>query len=478
MKLIELAVSALGDTGSAALLWAVIGVEMLALFTVPSVLLRRRGRPTVAIAWLLSLFSLPLLGSLAWWTFGRTRIEKKKRKRASKKRSFKAQRGSPEPVWGKTKFDSLLPARAQIDSAFSSAGNRLELLGDGPSAFAALELAIADAKRSIHLLYYIYQDDETGRRVAAALIQKARSGVTVRLLLDGFGSQSGTARLRKMLVAGGVQVAIFLPSPLNPLHAPRINFTNHRKIAVLDNCVGFTGGMNVGVEYERHWRDLMIRVEGPAVSALNHVFLEDWYFATDEAVFDPDRAAWEVPRSGSDVAVVASGPDTEAWIHDVYFLAITRAATRVWIVTPYFIPTSPITMALRTAAGRGLDVRIIVPRESDVNLVKWASRSYYRDLITAGVRIFEYTGPMLHAKALVIDEALSAVGSANIDSRSFGLSFEVSCFMDDQRLCTQISDWIAALLPDTVEIDEPWLRNKPLLHKLAESAAHLLSPIL
>ncbi|HSC86338.1 MAG TPA: cardiolipin synthase [Polyangiaceae bacterium] len=477
MSLLDLVGRLLAGATPTTLLWTLGAVEFLALITLPSVLLSRRGRPTAAIAWIFAVLALPLLGSLMWWTFGRTRIERKKRKRAQRKRSYRARTGRGDASGQTTSLDRLMPERARNGSAYCSGGNRLAVSTEGQKAFAALERAIDDAEHTIHLLYYIFNDDSTGRRIAERLVAKARAGVTVRVLLDGFGSQAGTGRLRRDLTRGGVQVAIFLPSPLNPLHAPRINFTNHRKIAVFDGVVAFTGGMNIGEEYELRWRDLMMRIEGPAVAGLDDVFLEDWYFATNEAVHDverPDRSG----APGSEVAVIASGPDTEPWIHDAYFLAITRAERRVWLVTPYFIPTPPIVTALRTAAGRGVDVRIVVPDSSDVALVKWASRSFYKPLVQAGVRIFEYEGPMLHAKAFVGDDDLLAVGSANIDSRSFGLSFEVACFAQDGAIHTALSQWVEDLMSSSVEATEEWLSRKTTLEKVTESAAHLFSPIL
>lgn len=454
-----------------------LSLELFALASVPSVLLRRRGRPSSAIAWLLALFTLPALGGICWWFIGRTRIEKKKRKRAQKKRSYIARHGAPSSVWG-TIFSRSLPPRAQGDSVFNSSHNQVTLLTEGTDAFHLLEHEIERASRSVHLLYYIYQADETGWRFARLLAQKAREGVSVRLLLDAFGSQKQTRKLRRFLKEAGVEVGLFLPARFQPFRRPRINFVNHRKIAVIDGHIAFTGGMNIGAEYEHSWHDLMLQIRGPAVSALNHIFLEDWYFATNEAIFDEERDLPSRNLSGIELSVIASGPDSEPWIHDAYFLAITRAEERLYLVTPYFIPTPPILTALRTAAGRGVDVRIILPQRSDVWLVQWAARSYYNQLIHAGVRIFEFQGTMLHAKALVADRDLSSVGTANIDSRSFALSFEVSCFYASPEHTEQLVLWMEELLQHSCEITMEQLEQKPTLQKLGESAAHLFSPIL
>jgi cardiolipin synthase len=463
----------LGKLTAGALPWSILAFELLALCTVPSVLLRRRGRPTAALAWLFALFALPALGSLAWWAVGRTNLERKRRRRAKKKRSFAEKRKVPDS--GKdTIFARQMPKRAHGDCVFASHGNQVELLLDGPNAYPALEAALSHAKRSIHIEYYIWEDDATGRRLRDLLVERAQAGVAVRVLVDGFGTRN-SRWLAEPLRAAGAKVGIFLPSHFTPFRAPRFNFVNHRKVVVVDGEVAFTGGMNIGSAYATSWRDAMLRLRGPAVMALDHVFLDDWYFATDE-LLDDERT----PRpldGGVEVAVVASGPDSEAWIHDAYFISLTQATQRIWIATPYFIPGPAILAALRTAAGRGVDVRILVPSTSDVTIVKWASRSYYRELIEAGVHIFEYHG-MVHAKALVTDDHIACVGTANIDSRSFRLSFEVGCFLASRELNAQLSSWHESLVKDSAAVTRLALQEKPTLQKLAESAAHLLSPLL
>lgn len=456
-------------------LWgALILLEVFALLSVPSVLLRRRGRPTVALAWLFALFALPAVGGLFWWLFGRTRIERKKRKSAKKKALYaKPENRAP----GVGPFCDWFPERAHGSCVFASSGNQIQLLTDGKMAFPALFSELEKAEKTIHLLYYIFEFDSTGRRMVDLLKKKAQAGVSVRLLIDGFGSQRVASRLRKALVPFGVEVAVFLPSRLFPLHAPRINFVNHRKIATIDGRVAFTGGMNIGENYETSWRDLMVRVEGPLVTALGHIFLEDWYFATNQAIYESEPESW--PPFATAGAIVASGPDTESWLHDAYFMAITQAKKSLTILTPYFIPTAAIMEALRTAGGRGVDVKIIVPGEaSDVWLVKWASRSYYRGLVQANVRVYEYQGPMLHAKALVADGGLVSVGTANIDSRSFGLSFEVSSLFASPSVASELETYAEELLANSREVTRERLAKTSVPAKLAESAAHLLSPIL
>lgn len=459
------------------LLGVFLASQLLALLTIPSVLLRRRGRPSAALSWLLALFALPLLGVLAWWAFGRTHLERKRRRRARKRRVFARVR-SHQNADESTVFDRQLPLRARRDCVFPSPGNHLELLLDGARAYEAMEAAIQGARESVHILMYIWQDDATGRRIRDLLVDKARQGVQVRVLVDGFGSSGFVRRLGRPLREAGASVGVFLPSRFTPLESPRTNFVNHRKILVVDDRVAFTGGMNVGDEYAERWRDAMVRVEGPAVQDLQLVFLDDWYFATNELVESDGGTAIAPHPNGVDAAIIASGPDSESWIHDAYFLALTQAQRRIWIATPYFIPGPAILAALRTAAGRGVDVRIVVPSKSDVALVAWASRSFYRMLLQAGVRIFEYGGTMLHAKALVTDDSLGSIGTANIDSRSFRLSFEVGCFFASKELNGELANWHEGLTRGAIEVTREAIATKPLAHKLAESVAHLCSPLL
>lgn len=452
--------------------------EFLALCSVPSVLLRRRGRPTSALAWLLALFALPALGGLLWWAFGRTHLERKRRRRVRMSIEFNRRKDGPQAS-PSTVFDRVVPRRAVGTSVFPTGGNEVLLLIDGASAYPEMERAILEARESINVLFYIWQNDTTGLRLRDMLVEKAKAGVQVRVLVDAFGSDKVDREFEAPLIEAGAKIAQFFPTPFDALGAPRFNFRNHRKILVVDSKVAFTGGMNIGNEYAYDWRDLMVRLRGPAVASLQYIFLDDWYFATGESVEDQPTQSSEAPVGGdTDMVVVASGPDSEHWIHDAYFTAVSRAERRIWIATPYFIPTAALMVALRTAAGRGVEVGLIVPEVTDVWLVKWAARSYYKDLLDAGVRVFEYQGRMLHAKALLVDDDITSVGTANLDTRSFRLSFEVGCFFASRSLNEQLWRWFEELKADSIPVSASELERAPVTRKLLESMAHLLSPLL
>jgi cardiolipin synthase len=451
--------------------------QLIAALTIPSVLLRRQGQPRAALAWLLMMFALPAVGVVAWWALGRTSMVRKRRKRAARAQAF-ADRYGPAPSEPCATFDGLLPAGALGDSIFTSRGNVVDLLFDGSTAFPAMEKAILRAERTVHVMFYIFRNDETGRRFRELLAARARAGVRVRVLIDAWGSPSFTGKFSDPLRAAGASVAAFLPSHFMPLLAPRFNFANHRKVVVVDDRAAFLGGMNVGDEYALEWRDVMARIEGPAARALDHVFLDDWYFASHENVDLPERPPPVPVDGGADCAVVASGPDRASYIHDAYFILFTRADHRIWIVTPYFIPSDALATALRTAAGRGVDVRLVLPSISDVNVVKHAARSYYPELLSSGVKIYEYQGPMIHAKAFLVDMDISCVGSANVDTRSFRLNFEIGCFISDRAKSEEVTRWYEALLERSHRVTLAEARGRSTGEKLLESAAHLFSPLL
>lgn len=454
---------------------------LLAAITAPSILLRRRGRPTAALAWLMLVAFAPILGAIAWWMIGRTHLQRHREARETEVKRVVSRHG-PIPMDDSSLFQGRIPRAALGDSVFPSVGNRVELLVDGDAAYPAMEAAIEGAESSLMVLFYIWKPDETGRRLRDLLAERARAGVKVRVLVDAHGSPRFDGRFAAPLEDAGAEVARVMPWRLLRW-TPRVNFVNHRKIIVVDDRVAFTGGMNVGDEYRHVWRDLMMRIEGKAVQALRHVFLSDWAAATgspaDAAILDPLPPPAEDAGALVDMAVVASGPDTEQpWIHLGYFQAFTRATARIWIATPYFIPSNALSVALQAAAVRGVDVRLVVPLDNDVPLVAWACRSYYPELLAAGVHIYEYKGPMLHAKAFVVDDVLCSVGTANVDTRSFHLSFEVGCFMLSPDLTRQLADWHAALVADSDEIFLSQIEGQSTVRTLLESAAHLASPLL
>ncbi len=466
--------------------WIDWGSLALAILSIPSVLIQRRGRPTAALAWILALMSVPVVGLVLWWLGGRRHMARRRRRKRRAHRTM-AQRfetlrdeldAPPSHGAAMVPFRDL-PTELTESVFLPSSGNDVELL-DSHDAFDVMERDIRAAKHHVHALFYIWKNDDTGRRFCEALMEKAREGKRVRVLCDAIGSPVMATKFSRPLRKAGVQVARFLP-PQWFSRSPRINFRNHRKILVVDGAVGVIGGFNIGDEYRKTWRDLGVRIEGPAVDQLQEIFTDDWYYATNEDLADADYFGKSPPRPGGDAscATIASGPDMrQSPIHDALFVAMNGCRERLYIMTPYFIPSRALQAALRAAVYRGVDVRIMLPAKSDVMLVRYAARSYYLELLEIGVRIFEYQPAMLHAKVTVFDEDLVLVGSANLDSRSFRLNFEASTFVASSRLCAELTARFHSDLEHCEEIHLQAVLDRPWHANLVDATAHLLSPLL
>jgi cardiolipin synthase len=455
----------------------------IALLTAPSILLGRRGRPLAALSWLFATIALPVVGPAAWWLIGRTGFARPKRRRSRRALEFAQRRAATLNLEVDQNWRVPHAARQAI---FRTQSNCARVLAKGPAAFAAMEASLRSATTSIHALYYIWSDDETGNRWFDLLIERARAGVCVRILLDHIGSADCNPLKIDALRAAGGSVAFFMVPNFWSLGRPTFNFRNHRKILVIDHQVAYTGGMNVGDEYAGPWKDVHVEICGPAVEVLEDVLLDDWYFATQEYIepattgeSEQNPARCEVNAVACDCTVVASGPDDEQpWMHDAFFRAIVGATRRIWIATPYFIPSESIVTALRTARARGVDVRVMVPRKNDILAVQWASRAYYGGLVDSGVRIFEFETAMNHAKVVVVDESVCTVGSANVDPRSFRLNFEVGVFFESQQLTHELANWFEEHLRSSHEITREQVKATPPQIAMLQALAHLFSPML
>lgn len=474
-------------------------VYLFALVSVPSVLLQRQGRPQAAMGWLLVLLFLPGLGVLLWWAIGRRHLLRRRirRRMATVERSGRLANlqdelpSPPEARWDLMPIHRLPDDLAEWCYA-PTQDNQIELLVDVAEAYSAMEEAIRSAKQHIHLMFYIWRADSTGARFRDLLIEKAREGVEVRVLLDGVGGKEAAGRFMDPLRAAGGQVAVFM--------APRIlkfrldlNFRNHRKILVTDSATAIVGGFNIGDEYGAAWCDIGVRIRGPAVDQLQDVFADDWHFTTgDDFIHTGYFGGWrehggatqEASASKPSISpavcsIVASGPHTTFNItHESLFMALCHAEGRIWIATPYFIPNQAIETALRTAVFRGVDVRVLIPARGDHRIVDLASRSYQPELLRSGARIFHHHGGFLHTKTIVIDDDLSIVGSANVDIRSFRLNFEVNCYVKCPVLANDLALLYKHYLRESRELTIAQIEQTPRPIRLAQAVAHLFSPLL
>ncbi len=470
-----------------------MGGYLLAFLLIPRVVADRR-EVGATFAWVLIILFLPYLGALLFLLLGRTRIRRSSRRRlrlrAAIQRSLHDLPVATECPLSPGMRELPQPGRdiARVAVGVSQSplipGNRTEVFIDANDAYRRMEEAIQGARRHVHLMSYIYRADKAGLRFRDLLIEKSREGVETRLLVDGIGgNELKRAFLAPLLQAGG-KFGRFMPVFGARAHF-RPNLRNHRKILVVDNEVGFAGGMNIGDEYQGRkrkfapWRDTHLRLQGPAVRRLQEVFAEDWQYATGEDLADAEHFP-ETQRCGPDlIQVVDSGPDHDhQTIHTVFFTALNEANRSISITTPYFVPDQSILLALKAAAWRGVDVRLLVPGRSDLRLVQLAGRSFYQELVETGVKIYEHHPGILHAKTMVVDGAWSTVGSANMDIRSFRLNFEINVLIFGEEFARRMEAIFLEDLAHARPISLESCQRRPRRARMAESFSRMLSPIL
>jgi cardiolipin synthase len=364
--------------------------------------------------------------------------------------------------------------------------NKVKLLINGEEKFPEVLQAISDAKHHIHIEYYIFEQDEIGLQIEDLLILKATEGVQVRFIYDDFGSPSIKKTIEKRMTDAGVEIYPF-SKILFYILANRINYRNHRKIIVIDGQTAFTGGINVSDKYINNkpgklfWRDTHLRIDGPGVFYLQYLFLCDWNFCCGKNL-QPDQLHFvsdKVHNDDSFVQVASSGPDSlQPSILFSLLQAVYLAKKEILITTPYFIPGDSLLEALRIAALSGLSVKLLVPGISDSKLVNAASKSYYEELLCAGVEVYLYQKGFVHAKTLVADGRLSVVGTANMDYRSFELNFEVNVLLYDEVIAEKLRAVFFNDLEDAQKIDaDSWCR-RPAYKQLPEKLARLFSHVL
>lgn len=445
------------------------------------IVLQKRA-PAATLGWLLALAALPYVGFLVYYVLGPQRIKRQRLRRARAKVALPPADGAVE----QDEAHELVRLARKTTGLPITTATDARLLVDGAATYDALLAEIRSARHQIHLEYYIYSPDATGTVIRDALIERARNGVVVRVLLDAVGSSHCPRRFFAPLLAAGGELAWFHPMRFGRVwKRPWLNLRTHRKIVVIDGRVGFTGGINITDEENERlrsdaYRDLHLRLEGDAVHSLQQVFVEDWAYATGSRDFIASVAKVMPPAQQGPIhaQVLTSGPDSP-WeaIHRLHVGAIHAARRRVWLVTPYFVPGAAAVMALTSSALAGLDVRLMVPRMSDSRLVTFAARSYFDDLLAAGVKVYEYGPRMLHTKAMLVDDDMAIVGSANFDARSFRLNFEVSVMFADATIAAELTRLIEGEFALAPRVRDQRRRSLWTV-RLPEALARLLSPVL
>ena len=459
-----------------------------------------RRNPASTWAWLLVLLFIPIFGFLVYMVFGRN---------SKREKMFREKEKYDQEVYYKYLFHDVHSAeKVKQQKAFienkgklveadyvtdlahlhlnsgnwMTFNNQVEYFNNGKEKFEALVQDIRNAKKFIHLEYYIWRGDRLGTRLVEELTKKAAEGVEVRILYDGIGNSRLPRYFFDKLHAAGGYTAAFLPR-----FVVRLNYRNHRKLAIIDGEIGYIGGFNVGDEYlgivKRYgpWRDTHLRFRGDAIDQMQMRFIKDWNFTAKNGIIQLNETYFpkRVQFDGVRTQIVSSGPDTQ-WknVRNGYFKMMNEAESHIYLTTPYFVPDDGIFEALRVAALSGLDVRIIIPGNPDHFFVYWASMSYLGELLEAGVKVYQYERGFIHAKVLTIDGTVASVGSANMDIRSFDLNFEVNAFMYDEEITRVLEDDFKNDLRSCVEITKEWYHRRRWWFKVHEAIARLISPML
>ncbi len=467
-----------------ALLWGFLGLSSVAGVGTAGHALLHKKDPRAALGWIVVSLSLPLIGPLAYFFFGVNRIRTRAKTLSGRRLSSSA---TGEPGSGSAALPREFSELARISDAVSGfelvAGNEVTPLHNGEEAYPAMLREIDAATSHVFLSTYIFESNSTGRTFVEALGRAFDRGVQVRVIVDGVGRLYSHPPATRLLAERGVPTATFLPPRLIP-PAVHVNLRNHRKILVADGRVAFTGGMNIG---DRHLADRLdnpdrvvdahFRFAGPVVGQLQKLFLEDWAFVTGSEIeaFPYDRG----PRGVAECRTVPEGPDEDlAKVLTVLIGAISAARQRVSIMTPYFVPPRELVGALQAAALRGVEVTVILPGENNLPFMHWASRNMLWEVLQHGVRVFLQPPPFVHTKFFVVDGHYAQVGSANLDSRSLRLNFELVVEVYDRGFAGIVDRHVAAVRARSREITLSEVDARTLPVKILDGLAWLLTPYL
>jgi cardiolipin synthase A/B len=441
-----------------------------------------------AIAWSISLITFPLIAIPLYWIFGKSRF---RGYITPYSQSYIRYQQLVSPAYASIAKFAVLPA-APFDSLANMAqrliglpftqGNTTHLLIDGQQTYTAMLEAINRAERYVLLQSYILRSDRIGNTFREVLIEKAQRGVQVYLLYDAIGSQALSKQYVQDLCHHRIEVAAFRSSK-GFAYPFQLNFRNHRKILVVDGQVGFMGGLNIGDEYLGNhprfgnWRDTHLQLQGPAVQGLQLSFLADWHWATGTI---PDTE-WQVqvpPEETETILVFPTGPaDTLPNTTLLIGHLIHLAEKRLWIASPYFVPDEPTLTALKRAALRGVDVRILLPEKADHLIVYLCAFSYYPEMQSTGIKLYRYQKDFMHQKVILVDDAIAGIGTLNLDNRSFHLNFEVTTFMVQSRIITAVAEMLTTDFEHSRLVNFADYDQRTLPFRAAVKIARLFAPL-
>ena len=449
--------------------------------------------PKASLGWFAVILIFPVLGYFLYFLFGINRIRTKARKLTGKSKfrgfigfepveDFIVAPGSFLPM--PHEYTEIVNIVNSVTGVPLTSGNRIGILHNGETAYPAMLEAIDRAEHSIFLSTYIFRTDDTGKLFIDRLAAARERGVDVKVILDGIGEYYSLPRAGSRLKKKGIHVARFLPPAVIP-PSIHINLRNHRKILIVDNRTGFTGGMNIGSNHLADNRsnksrvmDMHFLIEGPVVSQIEKVFIDDWNFATGENI-RTEPAADIQSVGGSICRVISEGPDEDFnKLTTILVGATASAKKRILIMTPYFLPYREMISALQTAALKGVSVDIILPRKNNLPYVHWATRNMLWELLHRGVRVHYQPPPFVHTKLFIVDDYYAHIGSANMDPRSLRLNFELALEVYDRELIARLSEHVLNCRARSEQVALSEIDSRRILVRTRDALAWLLYPYL
>ncbi|WP_426429891.1 cardiolipin synthase [Winogradskyella sp. HB-48] len=475
-------------------IWQIlIGLNYVLAISAVITILFKKINPTKTLSYIIVLLVFPFVGLIVYYLFGQEYRKSKifNRKHVLNQTVVKQIQDELE-LDTKTieSVDELLEEKSKLirllynsEKSKLTVKNEVELIKNGDDKMQLLLKDLKSAKHHIHIEYFIIKDDSIGSKFLDALCSKAEEGVKVRMVIDDVGSTI-SSKMKRKLKDSGVELYKFMPV-LFSRFTGKMNYRDHRKIAIIDGKIGYIGGINISDNYvnsnnTRYWRDTHIRVVGEAVRQLQILFFTTLDFVSDGDVnISKDYFPENTCKENIALQIAASGPDTD-WsnIMEAIFVAITNAEEYIHITTPYFIPNDEIVTALQVAARSNIEVKLIVPKKSDSWIAEYATNSYLEKLLEAGVEVYQYTKGFVHAKTIVIDDVFSTVGTANMDYRSFNINFEVNALIYNKSFAIELDEVFNSDLENATQLQLQTWKKRSKRAKLIEALARLAAPLL
>lgn len=471
------------------------GLYFSLLFAISIRVIIKRKAIGVSLAWLFLIYAVPIIGMLGYVIFGELRLGKKRRMRSEKMvvifKRWVLEEGQTQRIADDISSPSVSSMQRFIE-AYTGVpmlrGNDHHLLDNTHHILNELTEHIRLAKKHCYLMFYICQEGGLVDPLLSALQDAAKRGVECKVLLDSVGSHDFfQGKKLRQLRAAGVEVLEALPVKGLRLLLQRQDLRMHRKLVCIDDDIAYTGSMNLvdpaffkSRSQVGEWIDIMVRCKGPIIQQMQGLFIWDWYLESNQSMALPKADADRFPVVGDQYAqLIPSGPGFgSASIHQVLLSAIYEAKYSLVLTTPYFVPDDSLLAALQVAALRGVDVKIIIPAKNDSLMVKYASRAFYEELLTSGVKIYKFHGGLLHTKSIVVDEKIALVGTVNLDRRSFWLNFEMTMLIDNSEFAGELLTTQMHYLLESKQIKLSEWNKRSYFKKLLESCAYLFSPLL